>query len=526
MALSIPLHARASPAAPEVVIDYPWYAPLAKKAAPPGVKVIAFPYAVDLDSRRDGVWTTSGDVRRWALSIRVPGASSLAAELSFTAVPGAKLSAGREILLRSKQRYVTAHTGTETIMLVMTAPARGGDPHLAITGLRIADAPIVPKSSERQFESYDCHRTPENEPNARAVAEIMVGGYAMCSATLINNRAGEDGAARPLLITADHCKDPDVEPESSAQNIRVYWRAEVPCGDPRTGDYSALDVYQSEQSGARHVFSVASNDIWLVELNGWPREQANAWLAGYDARDQAPQGVVYGIHHGGAAPKQYLSSPKQYVYRNVYRDEQTGNCPYTYCPDLRVDVDTMAEGSIGQSWQGSSGSGLFSSEHLYLGTLQGGVHSDDVEYASYHAIGGAWTVRGLGGVLEPADPQRRRRDGEQPPFTGEMTLNLTASATLIESGQSVTLSWEAANAQDCVADGSWTGAKPLSGSETFSPPTGSYSYSLYCTAPLGGAMTRTVSVDVTEPTGGGGGLSWTLLALFAGAAARRRAGKI
>lgn len=222
---------RISPTAPsEVVIDYPWHAPLAKKAAPAGVEVFAFPYQIAFDSRRDGVWTTSGDVRRWELTFRVPGARSVAAELTFNPVAGAALSVAGETLIRAKQRFVTAHTGQETIALVMTAPASGGDPHVAITGLSLSEPrPQAAKASDpNDWVNYDCYRTAANEPNARASVQILLDGQYPFSGTLINNRMGEGGAPTPILLTAEHCAG-DADPEQLVQNVRVYWKDEFVC---------------------------------------------------------------------------------------------------------------------------------------------------------------------------------------------------------------------------------------------------------------------------------------------------------
>lgn len=78
------------------------------------------------------------------------------------------------------------------------------------------------------------------------------------------------------------------------------------------------------------------------------------------------------------------------------------------------------------------------------------------------------------------------------------TVNLSASSSIVVPGQSLTLSWSAANVSTCEAGGSWTGTQPTSGSLTFTPLAGLYDYSLTCTG-LGGSASRSVSVAVANP---------------------------
>lgn len=80
------------------------------------------------------------------------------------------------------------------------------------------------------------------------------------------------------------------------------------------------------------------------------------------------------------------------------------------------------------------------------------------------------------------------------------TVMIDASADQIELGESITLNWSSTFASTCVASGSWTGAKPLSGSATQSPAsTGDFSYTLTCTG-ADGESSQTVTVTVVPAT--------------------------
>lgn len=80
-------------------------------------------------------------------------------------------------------------------------------------------------------------------------------------------------------------------------------------------------------------------------------------------------------------------------------------------------------------------------------------------------------------------------------------IELTANASSITLGQSVTLNWVVNNAfsqtaQNCYAHGSWGGSQPLSGTEILLPAsTGTYTYALTC----GGVESSLASVTVTPP---------------------------
>ena len=64
-------------------------------------------------------------------------------------------------------------------------------------------------------------------------------------------------------------------------------------------------------------------------------------------------------------------------------------------------------------------------------------------------------------------------------YTPPVINSFTSSEYSIVSGNSVTLSWSSSNASTCAGAGSWGGAKPTNGSETFIlSNTGTYEYIL------------------------------------------------
>eukprot|EP01034_Spumella_vulgaris_P002550 gene2550-3316_t len=80
------------------------------------------------------------------------------------------------------------------------------------------------------------------------------------------------------------------------------------------------------------------------------------------------------------------------------------------------------------------------------------------------------------------------------------TISLVANPGSITQGQSLTLNWSSTNATACTASGSWSGAKPVSGSETIAPTaSGTPTYTLDCSG-AGGTASRSVTVIVNPST--------------------------
>ena len=87
--------------------------------------------------------------------------------------------------------------------------------------------------------------------------------------------------------------------------------------------------------------------------------------------------------------------------------------------------------------------------------------------------------------------------GSAVPTVPSATITLSISDNQIYIGESVTLTWSTTNATSCSASGSWSGSKPLSGSESITPDTdGSKSFTLTCSNSAGTSTSRTVSTDV------------------------------
>jgi len=91
------------------------------------------------------------------------------------------------------------------------------------------------------------------------------------------------------------------------------------------------------------------------------------------------------------------------------------------------------------------------------------------------------------------------------------TVVLSANAIKVDAGQSFTLTWNSTGTSECTASGGasgdgWSGPKATSGSATITEAvSGTYSYTLICTAGTEPVQAMEEVVVVASATGGGGG---------------------
>ncbi len=102
------------------------------------------------------------------------------------------------------------------------------------------------------------------------------------------------------------------------------------------------------------------------------------------------------------------------------------------------------------------------------------------------------TCSGPGGTA--TDPSKLTVVGGSAPV-----VSISAAPAAIASGQASTLTWTSTGATSCTASGAWSGAKPISGSESLAPTvSGTTTYTLTCSG-SGGSGNRSATVTVTAP---------------------------
>lgn len=504
------------------------------------------PHAANLANA--GSWERAAGVSTWRYSLRIPTAVSLSFHAAeFQLPPGATLK-------------VTNAAGAQAVYLPTDGGRLGlwsrisrGDslwfelsvPTVNESGLRfsiaslqagyrglgggVVDHPHYSKLRSAALaaalapcdENFACHLTDENGHNADATAAIVIGGVALCTATLVNNLRN-DGT--PYLLSARHCQD---SPDSG---VVAYWDAMTPCGETLGSIYDTNSP--AYLSSTHTVFE--QQDVWLLQLES-PLTAERIYFSGWDATG--------GTFVGGYSPHHALGFSRQYT-------EWFGQPAMVDLPGsvLGVGYDSNYWGvvnSIGRVGSGASGGGLFSPEHRLVGVAS--MASIDVDgfgqcpaasppapsastaSALYSALSAVWESNSdttsftnpvtLKSLLDPDGTGQRVSDGIE--MLPGVTLGVDSRYG--STGRMQQLTWTAPGSATCTASGGaagdgWAGARPANGSVDITRyESGLTTYTLRCTD-AGRFAVRSVSITWVEiapslyvnPTATGGTLGGTI----------------
>jgi hypothetical protein len=94
-----------------------------------------------------------------------------------------------------------------------------------------------------------------------------------------------------------------------------------------------------------------------------------------------------------------------------------------------------------------------------------------------------------------------------PPPEPVLTVVLNAADSVVDAGDSTTLTWSSTDASSCQASNGWSGAKAVAGNETLGPLNANTTYTLTCSGAGGNAVAMitvringTLSLDWEAPT--------------------------
>lgn len=487
-------------------------------------------------SSTHGVWTRHGATSTWAYNARVPTAISMSFHASGVALPASA------VLTVTTQRTTVKYTARDVSRRGLWGRPMPGDTlhfslsvnssetsqvHFRIESLQagyrslgsgVTDHPHYQQlkkeaaASTGCTENYSCHATTANQGPAGATVALIIGNLYECTGTLLNDTSA-DGT--PYVLTARHCETGQLGGGNpgAAATVSVYWDAVTPCGSNLGSIYDAGTIVQY---GATTVLE--QQDIWLIQLDT-PPAAADAFYAGWDASGNAFSGG-YTIHHALGENKQYVEWSGTDVFEQI--PAATLNAPYT-------STFWGVVNSVGNVGAGASGSALFSPNNQVAGSatlaeLVSGENSAGVCPANPPPTPTASTVTALFTALSgvwtsTADPSsstgsKTLQSLLDPGSTGQMTtgglptqpLTITASQANANTGDTVTLSWNAQGAGTCTSWGGatgdgWAGVQPASGSVQITNVAGGMvNYSLSCH--LGSQIvvgTVAVNWDYIEP---------------------------
>lgn len=356
-----------------------------------GIFYIGKAIALDSDSLE---WQYNPTLDIWQLEIKATGAKALSLYYDEFQIPhGAKFFIYTPVLEQKvlgaytsaslpqghKGRFATEMLAGDRLFLEYQPSPAGEAP--AIRPSAVGYIVRLPKqNSLRYTDSYDfagednsgscmvnvnCEegRAWQNEKNSIAFIQTKVGeDIAVCSGTLLNNTA-EDGA--PYLITAAHCAIPTEDKKATAgdldQWVFYFHYEEAECHNGSAASLNAVSLVGAEQLAVSPL--KGGTDGLFLRLKSPIPASYNLYFSGWSRTTSLPQSGV-GLHHpSGDATKisTFTTRPEVGQWDESSRAKAHFNVIYQATPHGHAITE-----------KGSSGSGLFNSEHYLVGTLTGG----------------------------------------------------------------------------------------------------------------------------------------------------------
>jgi len=419
---------------------------------------------IELNMENSGTWTELPDGRRiWRLKITSEGAKALAVHYNYIYLPN-----GSQLFLYNNNHRQVAGSfnhlnndafaiGTSTQMIqgettwieYVESEGVNETPIIDIYGIsyfyRSVDQ-IVGFYKDTKDKAYgtsgDCEvdiACPEGnnwQSEKRGVALIYIidglfGGY--CSGTLVNNTSN-DGT--PYFLSADHCGG-DVS-ASDMNQWQFYFNYEAPTCN-YTGAEPDYDVITGCVKRAVGPISGGS-DFLLLELNCSENDlgNINAYYNGWSRSTTAsPNGVS--IHHPDGDIKK-ISTYTSALTTATY----TGSLSNAHWRVVWVETAT----NHGVTEQGSSGSPIFNSGKLVVGTLTGGSAScDNLNQPDYYgkfdihwenSENGTGDESMLAPWLDPNSTGNETCPGREPGgVANELTADFVGNPTTVDVGGTV-----------------------------------------------------------------------------------------
>jgi hypothetical protein len=489
-------------------------------------------FAVDvarrIDSESSGKWQTDGGNVVWDYSIRIPTAVSMAFHASRLLLPqqGTLTIAGggQTFVYKGRDLHraefwsrpvkgdqiavrITVAKEMRHQALIEIAAFQAGYKSLAAG---IADHPHytalkahVAAAAAGCVENYVCDATVSTQSSANASVAVVISNKFACSGTLLND-VPQDGT--PYVLTARHCEngeDAGGDPGAAA-SVEIFWNSVTPCGQSLL---SIFDSFSQIQTGGTTM--VEQQDEWLIRLDTQPAF-SNVYYAGWDA---SGSNLVdgYSVDYSGADTQQYVT----WVGMAVTEDFSAQDLGVGYASTYWGVVN-----SLGSIDHGGSGSGLFNSNNLLVGSASRAipaqcpanpppVPSKNTTVALFNKLASTFnstvdvsSTTGsatLASVLDPAHTGASTMAGiaGSPP-----TAEISALQSAAQTGGSVQLRFSGSAGAVCTATGGvagdgWSGvltAYPADYSSVTETTAGVITYGMTC---VSGSRSSSAQVTVT-----------------------------
>lgn len=220
----------------------------------------------------------------------------------------------------------------------------------------------------------------------RGVARIILkegSGMYYCTGSLVNNVKNDK---TPYFLTANHCGE-NASTSDFNQWVFYFNYESSSCTQPSTEPSSNRITGSTLIASSSGSFS-STSDFKLLQLNEEIPDNYNVIYNGWDAENEAPS-EAFGIHHPSGDIKKisFVSSANSSNYNST-----SNNTSGMY---WRVTWGNTDLGH-GVTEGGSSGSPLFNSNGLIVGTLTGGSSSCDAQsYPDFYGkVSSHWESNG------------------------------------------------------------------------------------------------------------------------------------
>jgi len=375
----------------------------------------AAPHHVSLTPENAGEWATLEDGSRvWRLQVRSTGARSLNFGFTTFVLPeGAMVHAygsdGDDV--RGPYRADHAVEGQlwtpivrgDAAVVELFVPADADFEPVLVVGQVSHDYRGFGQTAMNKIQQGWCNNDvvcPVGDPwrdEIRSEGVYTRNGSWMCSGQMMNSLNDDPP---PYFLTAYHCGITT----SNDHTVVIYWNYESPnCGDLCCGSLS------DNQSGCVLRARYSDSDFCLVELSSDPDSSSNVYYAGWDATGSVPSSCV-AIHHPGTDEKAISFNTDALQITSYFGYTTPGSGTHWRVDDWE---DGTTEG-------GSSGSGIWDSDHRVVGQLHGGYAScSSITSDWYGRLSVSWTGGGssstrLRNWLDPENTGTLVIDGQDP----------------------------------------------------------------------------------------------------------------
>ncbi|MFN8178058.1 MAG: proprotein convertase P-domain-containing protein [bacterium] len=371
----------------------------------------ADPVPTSITPATHGTWETLPDgARLWRLFIDAPGATDLNLGFGrFNLPPGATLhviAPGRDYYegpytgedATDGQLWLPVTPGSQAVVELYVPPRAKFEPDLELVQVGYGFRDWFHLASPlRQGACNNDVICPVGDPwrdDIHAEAVYQRSGAWTCSGQMVNNTAAD---FTPYFETANHC---GVNAGNAATMV-VYWNFESPtCGALCCGSLA------QNQTGATWKASYATSDFTLVQLNATPNPDWHVYYAGWDNSGAAVPSVV-GIHHPNCDEKAISFENDALVITSYLGTTTPGDGSHW----------EVRHWESGVTEPGSSGSGIWDTNHRLVGQLHGGYSSCSLPHDPdwYGRVSMSWNGGGT--------PSSRLKDWLDPLNSGVQTLN-------------------------------------------------------------------------------------------------------